>query len=178
MKINYICLLTWFLLSAFSVTNAIPKSDIQNLCRETTDAAFCVNQLDSDPRIEAARDLGDVLVIAITLSTIQVNDAKTHINSVSRQYSGPNGRRRISVCNKNYDIALARFRTAWENALKKSFAEAYRLAGVGQNAVTDCENGWGRSGPRQQSPLTLYNTNVSKLYGIIRLLTQKLGIRI
>lgn len=65
MKINYICLLTWFLLSAFSVTNAIPKSDIQNLCRETTDAAFCMNQLDSDPRIEAARDLGDVLVIAV-----------------------------------------------------------------------------------------------------------------
>ncbi|XP_013608077.1 PREDICTED: cell wall / vacuolar inhibitor of fructosidase 1-like [Brassica oleracea var. oleracea] len=173
MKIKHICFLTWFLLSAFSVTNAIPKSDIKNLCRETADAAFCRNKLNTDPRIEAARDLGDVLVIAI-----QVNDAKTHINSVSGEYSGPNGRRRINVCNKNYDIALARFKAAWENALKKSFAEANRLTGVGNNAVNDCENGWGRGGQRQKSPLTLYNTNVTKLYGIIRLLTQKLGIRI
>ncbi|KAF8110397.1 hypothetical protein N665_0084s0007 [Sinapis alba] len=109
---------------------------------------------------------------------MQVNDAKTHINSVSREYSGPNGKRRINVCNKNYDIALARFQTARENALKKSFAEAYRLAGIRKNAVTDCENGWGRGAPRQKSPLTLYNTNVSKLCEIISLLTQKLGIRI
>ncbi|WZZ88865.1 hypothetical protein YC2023_117444 [Brassica napus] len=147
MKIKHICFLTWFLLSAFSVTNAIPKSDIKNLCRETADAAFCRNKLNTDPRIEAARDLGDVLVIA------------THINSVSGEYSGPNGRRRINVCNKNYDIALARFKAAWENALKKSFAEANRLTGVGNNAVNDCENGWGRGGQRQKSPLTLYNTN-------------------
>ncbi|KAL0749738.1 hypothetical protein Bca101_031741 [Brassica carinata] len=138
MKIKHICFLTWFLLSAFSVTNAIPKSDIKNLCRETADAAFCRNKLNTDPRIEAARDLGDVLVIA------------THINSVSGEYSGPNGRRRINVCNKNYDIALARFKAAWENALKKSFAEANRLTGVGNNAVNDCENGWGRGGQRQK----------------------------
>lgn len=52
-------------LLAFPAANAIPKSDTENLCKETTSPAFCLQILETDPRISAARDLSDVLVIAV-----------------------------------------------------------------------------------------------------------------
>ncbi|XP_010469710.1 PREDICTED: cell wall / vacuolar inhibitor of fructosidase 1-like [Camelina sativa] len=167
-------LITTLLLFAFPTANAIPKRDVENLCRESTDFSFCLTSLESDPRIAAARDLHDVLLIAITLSKIQVDDATTHIGTVSRKFSGPNGKRRIGVCRRNYGIASNRFQTAWELALKKSYGEMEKQAKVGTNAVVDCENAWRRGGPVQTSPLTFYNTNVSKLSGIIFLIFRKL----
>lgn len=104
-----------------------------------------------------------------------MDDATTHLNNVRRKFNGPNGKRRINVCKTNYGIATARFQTAWEVALKKSYQEVNKLVTSGTNAVIDCENVWRRGGPIQKSPLTLYNMNVFKLSGVMLLLLQKLG---
>ncbi|CAH8264373.1 unnamed protein product [Arabidopsis lyrata] len=174
MLINHMCFLTSLILIAFPVANAIPARDIDKLCKETTDVPFCLQYIGSDPRIPAARDLSDVLLIAITHSKMQVDDATTHIDRVRRKFSGPNGKRRIEVCKTNYGIASARFHTAWELGLQKSFWDVEKLATIGTNAVIDCENVWRRDGPIQTSPLTFYNMNVFKLSGIILLIFDKL----
>lgn len=106
---------------------------------------------------------------------MQVDDATTHIRSITKNYNGPHGKRRIAFCNRNYGIAVARFETAWAFALNSSFRDAARLSEIGTRAVMDCEIGWSKSGPVQKSPLTLYNTNVSKILDIIRLLVRKLA---
>lgn len=70
MQIKRMSFLTSLLLLAlftFQLANAIPKRDIENLCKETVDADFCLKSLESDPRISAAHDLSDVLLIAVTL---------------------------------------------------------------------------------------------------------------
>ncbi|CAH2070424.1 unnamed protein product [Thlaspi arvense] len=126
-------------------------------------------------RRRSQRRLSSSMLYRITLLKMQVDDATTHLKNVDQNFSGPNGKRRINVCKTNYVTARARFQTAWEKALNKSFSEANILARDGANIVTNCENGWKRGGPPQISPLTLYNTNVSKLYGIISVITKKLG---
>lgn len=55
------------LLLVFPVATAIPAKDIDNLCKETTDVPFCLKYIGQDPRIPAARDLSDVLLIAVML---------------------------------------------------------------------------------------------------------------
>lgn len=110
----------------------------------------------------------------ITQSKMQVDDATTHIDRVHRRFSGPNGKRRIEVCKTNYGIASARFHTAWELGLQKSYWDVDKLQRIGTNAVVDCENVWRRDGPIQKSPLTFYNMNVFKLSGIILQIFQKL----
>lgn len=114
-------------------------------------------------------------IYQITLSKMQVDDATTHLNKVSRQFSGPNGKIRIGVCRTNYRFASAKFQNAWELCLKKSFREANEKEKIGTKAVMDCEKAWAKGGPIQKSPLILYNLNVSKMSGIILLLVQKLS---
>ncbi|CAH2059918.1 unnamed protein product [Thlaspi arvense] len=97
------------LLIAFPVANAIPAKDIDKLCNETPDVAFCLTTIGKDPRIPAARDLGDVLLIAWTTQRPILTES---VDSSG----GPNGKRRIEVCKVDYGIALARFHTAWELA--------------------------------------------------------------
>ncbi|CAA7027303.1 unnamed protein product [Microthlaspi erraticum] len=106
---------------------------------------------------------------------MQVNDATTHIRSITKNYNGPLGKKRIAFCNRNYGIAVARFENAWALALNGSFPDAARLSEIGTRAVMGCENIWNKGGPAQKSPLTLYITNVSKILDIIRLLVRKLA---
>lgn len=67
MLINHMLFLTSLLIVVFPVANAIPARDIDKLCKETTDVPFCLKYLGTDPRIPAARDLTDVLLIAVML---------------------------------------------------------------------------------------------------------------
>ncbi|EOA28547.1 hypothetical protein CARUB_v10024762mg [Capsella rubella] len=174
--INHMCfvMITSLLLFAFPTANSIPVEDIDKLCKETTDVTFCLQSIGDDPRTLAARNLRDVLLIAISQSKVQVDDATTHLSTVSGKFTGPNGKRRIKVCKKDYGIASARFQTAWELTLKKSYWDMEKMVSLGTNAVVDCENVWRRDGPIQTSPLTSYNMNVFKLSGIILLIFQKL----
>ncbi|CAH2070423.1 unnamed protein product [Thlaspi arvense] len=172
---NYIFM--WLLLFGFSITNAFPKSDIENLCKETPDAAFCTTQLLNDPRIPPAPLLSDVLIIVISLSQKQVQDAMIHINSIRRNFEGRSEIQQIDNCNSKYLGASGRFSEATDFALKKTYTAVITFAGDAKDAVTQCQSELVKN-MIQISPLTLYNTNISKLYEIILVITKKLGVRI
>lgn len=57
-----------FVLHEFPVVNAMLVKDMHAFCKETNDVNFCLKYIGTDKRILAARDLNDVLLIAVTLA--------------------------------------------------------------------------------------------------------------
>ncbi|CAH2060975.1 unnamed protein product [Thlaspi arvense] len=107
-------------------------------------------------------------------SKIQVTNAAKEINRVRQKYSGPIGRERIYVCERNYVYASSAFQDAWERGREgKIYAyRAHLAAKAGLIWVRQCEDEWNKS-PIQKSPVTFYNTNVIKLFSIIRTIINK-----
>lgn len=56
-----------FVFLVFPVANAMPIKDMYAFCKETKDVNFCLKYIGTDIRILAARDLNDVLIIAVIL---------------------------------------------------------------------------------------------------------------
>lgn len=90
------------------------------------------------------------------------------INRVRTSYNGPIGKRRLDVCERNYKLAVTSFQKALEAARKNSFAknrmEMSNGIQTGLEAVRQCEDGWVKNGPIQQSPLTFTLGRVNRLY--------------
>ncbi|CAH2070165.1 unnamed protein product [Thlaspi arvense] len=165
------------LLFVNSVTNAFPTKDIENLCNETPDAAFCKAQLLNDPRIPTVPLLSDVLIIVISPSRKKVQDGMIHIDSIRGNYNDQSGIEQIDNCNFNYHRAVERFNEAKDFTLKKTYTAVIVFAGDAKDNVNQCESELVKNRV-QIPPLTLHNTNVSKLYEIILVITKKLGMRV
>ncbi|CAL9232346.1 unnamed protein product [Arabidopsis halleri] len=164
-----------FVLLEFPVANAMLVKDMHAFCKETNDVNFCLKYIGTDKRILAARDLNDVLLIAFSQCKIQVTNAAKQINKVRQKFSGPIGKERINFCERNYGLASTMFQEAYEMGQQKMLAyRAHLTAQSGVDYVRECEDEWKKNGPIQKSPVTLYNTNVVKLFSIIRLIIGKL----
>ncbi|EOA25224.1 hypothetical protein CARUB_v10018537mg [Capsella rubella] len=164
-----------FVFFAFTAANAMLIKDMYAFCKETDDVNFCLKYIGTDVRILAARDLRDVLVIAISKCKIQVSNAARHINKVSYKYSSQLGTQRVYFCRKYYKLASDSFQKAYEEAQEKAYANSPEVsAREGSMYVCMCENEWKKDGPDQKSPVTFYNTNVVKLISIIDLIIGKL----
>ncbi|XP_024004107.1 pectinesterase inhibitor 5 [Eutrema salsugineum] len=111
---------------------------------------------------------------------MQVANATRHIGKIRPRYNGPNGKRRIAVCEKDYRIASATYEFALkpvselkpydyfkERAFNYEFKDAKRLAKFAINAVNNCQNVWKTGGPVQASPMTDYNSVIQKIDVII-----------
>ncbi|EOA22195.1 hypothetical protein CARUB_v10002767mg [Capsella rubella] len=167
-------LLLVFELIAFPVVNAMLAKDVQAFCKGTSDVNFCLKYIGSDKRISAARDLNDVLLIAFSQCKTQVTNAAKHISKVRNRFSGPIGKERIKICERNYGLASGLFQEAYETGQQKVLAyRAHLAAQGGVEYVRQCEDEWKKNGPIQKSPVTFYNTNVVKLFSIIRLIVTK-----
>ncbi|CAH2070166.1 unnamed protein product [Thlaspi arvense] len=177
MKTKNIWFFTWLLLFVFSVTNAFPTRDIENLCNETLDAAFCKAQLLNDPRIPTVPLLSDVLIIVISLSRKQVQDGMIQIDSIRGNYENQKEIHQINICDINYLRAVERFNEAKDFTLKKTYTAVIVFAGDAKDNVSQCESELVKN-RMQTPPLTLHNKNVSKLYEIIFVITKKLGVRV
>ncbi|CAN8247112.1 unnamed protein product [Cochlearia groenlandica] len=169
-------LLLLFVIFAFPTANAMKINDMYSFCKETRDVDFCLKYIGTDKRILAARDLNDLLLIALSQSKIQVTNAMNQIKRVRHKYSGPIGRERIHICERNYGYASTMFQEAWKIGQEhKVYAyTAHLTALVATDYVRHCEDGWRKNGPIQTSPVTFYNMNVVKLFSIIRTIINKM----
>ncbi|XP_024016877.1 LOW QUALITY PROTEIN: pectinesterase inhibitor 5 [Eutrema salsugineum] len=174
--ITFLFSLLLFLILVFPAANAMKMNDVNTFCKETADVDFCLKYIGTDKRIVAARDLYDVLLIALYQSKIQITNAVKELNRVRPKFSGPIGKERISYCERNYGYASNHVQDALELA-KKNKVYAYKagsLATGGSVFVRECEDEWKKHGPIQKSPVTFYNNNVAKMSSIIRKIIDKL----
>lgn len=105
----------------------------------------------------------------ISHTITQVTDATTQINRVRKNFNGPFGKKRISFCDKKFEIALTNFQRGWEVGQTKQLPNLIEMSRRTQNgfeAVRECENEWTKNGPRQKSPLTFYIFIFNKKYSI------------
>ncbi|XP_010456898.1 PREDICTED: uncharacterized protein LOC104738419 [Camelina sativa] len=172
--ITFLLLLLLFVLIASPIVNAMLVKDVHAFCKETNDVNFCLKYIGADKRISAARDLNDVLLIVFSQCKIQVTEATKHISKVRQKFSGPIGKERIKFCERNYGLASGLFQEAYETGKQKALAyRAHLTAQSGSDYVRKCEEEWKKNGPIQKSPVTFYNTNVIKLFSIIRVIISK-----
>ncbi|ESQ51731.1 hypothetical protein EUTSA_v10017377mg [Eutrema salsugineum] len=137
------------------------------------DPISCVTLLRTDPRTINAGNIARLFLVVISNAKMQVDDANTHIGQVSRKYNGPNGKRRINFCRKNYKTASALFQNSWYEAQKNKLSFAKQHALVATNDVNQCEDGWKKGGPVQKSPFTVYTNNVNNTNSVIDLIVRK-----
>ncbi|VVB07508.1 unnamed protein product [Arabis nemorensis] len=73
------------------------------------------------------------------------------------RYKVPTEKRRIDVCDNKYNLAVSSFekvrKLAQNNTFAKNRMEMYNGIQTGLEAVRQCEDGWIKDGPKQQSPL-------------------------
>ncbi|CAD5325925.1 putative pectinesterase inhibitor domain-containing protein [Arabidopsis thaliana] len=164
-----------FVFFAFTVADAMSIKDMYAFCKDTDDVNFCLKYIGTDIRILAARDLHDVLVIAISQCQIQLTKATKQINKVRQKFSGPIGTRRLYFCGKHYSLASAFFQKAYEEAQEEGLESIAQLSAVdGSHYMFKCEDEWKNNGPIQKSPFTFYYTNVVELLSIIQVIIEKM----
>jgi len=69
---KFLQLLLSLVLFVFSMSNAMPISDVHNFCKETFEVEFCMKYIGSDQRLVAARDFSDMLLIPVTLFNVTI----------------------------------------------------------------------------------------------------------
>ncbi|ESQ51189.1 hypothetical protein EUTSA_v10017899mg [Eutrema salsugineum] len=96
--ITFLFSLLLFLILVFPAANAMKMNDVNTFCKETADVDFCLKYIGTDKRIVAARDLYDVLLIALYQSKIQITNAVKELNRVRPKFSATGGSVFVREC--------------------------------------------------------------------------------
>ncbi|KDP31606.1 hypothetical protein JCGZ_14831 [Jatropha curcas] len=147
---------------------AVDRSSIDPICKQSQDYNFCMQILITDPRTLAA-DMHGLEVISISLTVDQIQTTSDNFASIGKGITDPVGKKRLGVCISNYSDALTKFQNAFQSASNKAYLDVIGRLRDGFNKIVECENVYRMGEPIAVCPVSANNNFVTSLHNELSL---------
>ncbi|XP_021902146.1 pectinesterase inhibitor 5-like [Carica papaya] len=142
-------------------SSAKPTELVDKVCNRTSDYAFCVNSLYSDPRTSNA-DSYTLAYISFGLAYLNATASHDNILNLLNKPSGAS-HERLKICEQDYGKATLALEQSFNDLNSETFFTLPELANHGARAASDCQAAFAGS---SCNPLSEMNMNLKGLCGI------------